>query len=413
MKKFKSMLLIVFALVLCFYAMPQPAAAASGSFGKSLRWNLDSAGTMTISGKGAMPDYEDVSKAPWFLQRMKIKKVTISSGVTSIGDRVFYGCENIQSVSISDSVKSIGEEAFFGAGMKQLKIPDSVTSIDEGAFTFCTNLTSIVLPKGITKISEDTFTGCRKLKTVDIPNSVKIIEEGAFYMCDSLTSVTIPRNVKTVESHVFGDSLSLKELYVYSKDCTFVREAGIPGNTPMETIYGYKGSTAESLAKKIGAKFVDIETVHTHTWSKATCKSPKKCELCGKTSGSKADHSYTNDCDATCNSCKAKRSVKHTYTNTCDASCNTCNALRAVGHTYDNSCDTACNVCKATRTAKHTHNNPCDIFCKVCNATRAATPSYRILCTKATSHMYKAVKTESGTKIMCVICQKTVSKPAA
>lgn len=417
MKKFKSMLLIVFALVLCFYAMPQPAIAASGSFGKNLRWNFDSAGTLTISGKGAIPDYEDASKTPWFSVFQEVKKIVIKNGVTEIGDRAFYGCQYAQNVSIPDGVKRIGEEAFYGVGMQKLKIPDSVTSIGKSAFKYCSNLTTVTLSNRITTINRFAFGHCSKLKTITIPSSVKVIGDSAFYLCESLESITIPRNVERIEQAAFGGCSSLKKLYIYSKTFTFFTyntpDFPIYGNTPIKTIYGYKGSAAESLAKEAGVKFVDIETVHTHTWSEATCKSPKKCELCGKTSGSKADHSYSNACDATCNRCNAKRSVKHSYTNACDATCDKCNAVRNVKHTYSDTCDATCDKCNATRAVRHTFRHSCDISCSQCHAARGATESYRILVTKATSHMYKAVKTESGTQIQCVICQKTVSKRAA
>ena len=83
-------------------------------------------------------------------------------------------------------------------------------------------------------------------------------------------------------------------------------------------------------------------------------------------------HSYTNNCDTTCNECGATRTVIHTYTNNCDVSCNVCGATRTVIHTYTNNCDASCNVCGVTRTAPHTGTNT-DGICDDCDE---ITPDY-------------------------------------
>ena len=86
------------------------------------------------------------------------------------------------------------------------------------------------------------------------------------------------------------------------------------------------------------------------------------------------EHTYSGDCDATCDNCGATREATgtHTYDNDCDTSCNVCEAAREVTHTYDNACDTNCNVCGATRTITH---NYVDGTCSVCGAAQPTVPS--------------------------------------
>lgn len=64
--------------------------------------------------------------------------------------------------------------------------------------------------------------------------------------------------------------------------------------------------------------------------------------------------------------------VGHTYTNDCDESCDFCGRIRAVPHKYSNDCDTNCNICGATRTASaHVYDNNQDTTCNICGAVRS------------------------------------------
>jgi hypothetical protein len=81
-----------------------------------LNWTLDN-GTLTISGEGAMPDYEILDPVPWHLDEYpndSIVTVIIEQGVTHIGNWAFQECVGIVSVAIPDSVSSIGEGTFAG-----------------------------------------------------------------------------------------------------------------------------------------------------------------------------------------------------------------------------------------------------------------------------------------------------------
>ena len=98
----------------------------------------------------------------------------------------------IKVVTIPDSVTSVGNGAFFGcSGLTSVAIPDSVTSIEMHAFQFCKGLTSVTIPNGVTSIGQDTFANCSGLTSVAIPVSVTSIGEDAFYGCSRLTTLMI------------------------------------------------------------------------------------------------------------------------------------------------------------------------------------------------------------------------------
>ena len=205
----KQVLCGLLVLCLIFSLLPVSAiadTAKSGTCGENLTWTLDSEGTLTISGTGAMTDYSDESKAPWFNSRSSIKSATIGNSVTSIGVEAFYDCDVLTKVTIPDSVTSIGGRAFCGCdGLTSVTIGNSVTSIEYSAFSFCSSLASVTIPDSVTSIGVEAFRGCSSLASVTIPDSVTSIGEGAFSDCDGLTSVTIPNSVTTIGESAFSD----------------------------------------------------------------------------------------------------------------------------------------------------------------------------------------------------------------
>ena len=237
----------------------------SGTCGENITWELDSEGTLTISGSGDMANYE-YDGSP-FYERTDIKNVIISDGVTGIGENVFYKCTALASVNIPESVTSIGKEAFYNcSGLTSVTIPDLVTIIGGWTFHDCSGLTSVTIPNSVTSIERFAFVGCSALKSITIPDSVKIIDFGAFNDCTSLTSVTIPDSVTSIDS-VFINCSDLTDITIRNPECEI-------GDTPATisngfnndtgyfyngTIHGYKNSTAQAYAEKYGYKFASLD----------------------------------------------------------------------------------------------------------------------------------------------------------
>ena len=93
----------------------------------------------------------------------------IKSGVTSIGDNVFYSCRSITSVTIPNSVTTIGNYAFYYCSrLTNVTIPNSVTSIGVSTFRYCSSLTSIDIPSGVTSIGNEAFRYCSRLSSVTV-----------------------------------------------------------------------------------------------------------------------------------------------------------------------------------------------------------------------------------------------------
>ena len=144
--------------------------------------------------------------------------------VTSINESAFNGC-SLTSITIPDSVTSIDDSAFSGCNsLTSITIPDSVISIGTLAFGDCSSLASITVENGnaiydsrdncnaiIETDSNTLIVGC---KSTIIPDSVTSIDNYAFSGCNGLTSINIPNSVISIGTLAFGDCSSLASITV-------------------------------------------------------------------------------------------------------------------------------------------------------------------------------------------------------
>ena len=140
---------------------------------------------------------------------------TIPNSVTSIENGAFYSCKSLASITIPNNVTSIGNSAFYEcSSFTSVTIPNSVTSIGSEAFCKCSSLTSVTIPNSVTSIGDSAFYYCSSLTSVIIPNSVTSIGRGAFYGCSSLASITIPNSVTTIGRDAFMRCESLTSITI-------------------------------------------------------------------------------------------------------------------------------------------------------------------------------------------------------
>jgi hypothetical protein len=189
---------------------------------------------------------------------------TVPIGVTTIGERAFFLCDNLSSITLPASLTTIEESAFFMCeNLNSITLPAGLTSIGKEAFLGCNSLSSIILLAGVTTIGEDSFSGCYSLSRVYIPTSVKMayewprgvevirftavpvlaqntgdfqiegtvlvkykgaggnvtvptgittIGKRAFYGCSSLSSIMLPASLTTIEEYAFSGCNKLSSI---------------------------------------------------------------------------------------------------------------------------------------------------------------------------------------------------------
>lgn len=139
----------------------------------------------------------------------------ITYTITSIGEGAFNGCTNLTSVIIPNTVTSIGKNAFFYCtSLVSVSIPASVTSIGNGTFNGCSSLASISIPNSVTSLGEGAFSSCTSLTSVVIPNSLTTISDFLLNDCSNLSSITIPNTVTTIGKYALVNCVKLSNVFI-------------------------------------------------------------------------------------------------------------------------------------------------------------------------------------------------------
>ena len=136
--------------------------------------------------------------------------------------------------------------------MRNVTIPNSVSSITEGAFAYCTGITNVTIPDSVTSIGDRAFYSC-SLMSISIPNSVSSIGERAFYWA-RLSSITIPNSVNQIGDQAF---FGLTKAAILGETLAF-GDAVFPDSV---TIYCYKSSDADVWAKQNGLTTVYLDNI--------------------------------------------------------------------------------------------------------------------------------------------------------
>ncbi len=184
----------------------EPAVVAQGSCGENAMWTLTDDGHIAVTGTGEMECFSSdaTHRTPLFDLSEQVLTASIESGITTIGDGFFLGCESLKSVEIPDTVTSIGEYAFYCCySMESIEIPGSVTEIKYSAFQRCKTLDNVIIPDSVTKLGQCVFSRCESLKNIKLSNNITCLDDCLFAYCSSLEEIEIPSSVEELSNQVF------------------------------------------------------------------------------------------------------------------------------------------------------------------------------------------------------------------
>jgi len=187
-----------------------------------------------------------------------LTSVTIPDSVTSIDIGAFVGCSSLTSIEVGKNNAEYSSEGgvLFDKHKTELiqfpdgknghyTIPDNVNSIGDTAFHNCSRLASVTIPDSVTTIGGGAFEGCSSLTSVTIPNSVTSIGGTAFYDCSRLASMTIPDSVTSIEDWTFFR-------------CGSLTSVTIPDNVTSIGYYAFAGCGLRSVT--IGNSVTSIDS---------------------------------------------------------------------------------------------------------------------------------------------------------
>ncbi|MCI7321080.1 MAG: leucine-rich repeat protein [Clostridiales bacterium] len=291
-------------------------AATSGDFGENncLHWEVKGSllgeQTLTISGTGAMPDFDfpKGNLAPWWnykalgmikagigglnLNDIKIDpignltKVVIKDGVTNVGSYALfflpaatqvtmpesvtsigrYGiamCSKLTDMSIPKGVTEIDDFGLAGDGLTAVTLPDGLQSLGRGAFDACTSLTNTTLPAAITAVPGKCFANCTKLLNVKYAGTVTAIGDLAFESCRALTAAPIPETVTEIGASAFTGCTALTDVTIPAgvtaipedcfRGCIALKDMKLPGTVTSVGLNAFTGCTALKDVRCYGA----------------------------------------------------------------------------------------------------------------------------------------------------------------
>ena len=289
-----------------------------------LHWEVStgvlSGKTLTISGTGAMPDFDfpNGNLAPWwnyealgmltsfgnFKLEGELKKVVIKDGVTNVSDYALfflpaatqvtlpdsvtsigrYGiamCSKLTGLSIPKGVTGIGDFGLAGNGLTAVTLPDGLQSLGRGAFDSCASLTNTTLPAAITAVPGKCFADCTKLLNVKYAGTVTAIGDLAFESCKALTAAPIPETVTEIGASAFTGCTALTDVTIPAgvstipedcfRGCTALADMKLPGTVTHVGYNAFTGCTALKDVRCYGAApAVEPGNSEAHSFEPAT-----------------------------------------------------------------------------------------------------------------------------------------------
>ena len=301
-------------------------AATEGDFGVNscLHWEVStgvlSGKTLTISGTGAMPDFDfpNGNLAPWwnyealgmltsfgnFKLEGELKKVVIKDGVTNVSNYALfflpaatqvtlpesvthigrYGiamCSKLTGLSIPKGVTGIGDFGLAGNGLTAITLPDGLQGLGRGAFDSCASLTNTTLPAAITAVPGKCFADCTKLLNVKYAGTVTAIGDLAFESCKALTAAPIPETVTEIGASAFTGCTALTDVTIPAgvstipedcfRGCTALADIDLPGTVTHVGHNAFTGCTALKDVRCYGAApAVEPGNSEAHSFEPAT-----------------------------------------------------------------------------------------------------------------------------------------------
>ena len=140
----------------------------------------------------------------YFFKGCKLKTIEFPQSLKVIGNAAFSECYNLSGeIIIPEGVTTVGVSSFEATAIESVELPSSLVTVTEGSMV-------------IDAIGAHAFENCRSLREINIPESVTTIQALVFSGCTSLTTITLPKGIISVLGNAFQDCTGLKEIRVHA-----------------------------------------------------------------------------------------------------------------------------------------------------------------------------------------------------
>ena len=229
----------------------------------------------TLSGTYSIKKTTEIICDRAFFDCINLTSISVPNSVKDIGEWAFAGCSLLSSIDIPNSVISIGNNAFAGClSLKYISIPECVICLNGNPFGDCEGeieclsanfiyeddvlfnrdkseiisfrnqeIESYIIPDSVTSIGDGAFGCCSSLSSLFIPNSVTSIGDGAFEGCSSLSSLVIPDSVVNIK----GNPFYLWKGKLECLSASFIYEDNVLFNMDKSKLISYRNQEAKSF----------------------------------------------------------------------------------------------------------------------------------------------------------------------
>ncbi len=244
---------------MCFVRCPFVKSVEGGE-------NVETIGNSAFASLSKMESFSFGSKLRTigntaFTSCSSLTELVFPDTLETIGDSAFAGCAGVKSINFGKGLKVIGRSGFGGVGCESIETPQSLETIGDSAFCQCYSLKSVKLNEGLKEICEGAFSDCIYLREVNIPSTVTVLNDKVFNNTN-ISKLVIPESVAEIGKNAFcfisGEytrkglkqtyevpDADTVEVWIYDPQCVIESEAF----TRVDTLYGYKDSTAEAFIK--------------------------------------------------------------------------------------------------------------------------------------------------------------------
>ncbi|MBQ7438433.1 MAG: leucine-rich repeat domain-containing protein [Paludibacteraceae bacterium] len=204
--------------------------------------------------------------------------------VTAIGDSAFLNVKMF-ACYLPSSVTSIGRFAFYGSTVAFVdpygdEGISGLTSIGEKAFQGCERLDMFFLPSSLKTIGDLAFNACRALQNVEIPDNVSSIGWGAYGYCSAIKSLTLGKSLISVGKEAFKGLTALENIYcrntapaTLGADCFLnVDKSNVVVYVPAGTVAAYRAAAGWSDFTRIYEAVAKVGDLYYYLYADGTAE---------------------------------------------------------------------------------------------------------------------------------------------
>ncbi len=236
----------------------------------SIHYYIGTADTVTVPAEICGLPVRSIEK--WAFFGTDVKEVTVSEGISTIGEETFYNCQSLETVVLPSTLESTDKAIFrFCQNLKNVTFSGTNSDPALGKYLLyaCNSLESVNIPSKVTEIPEGMFAYCQSLDNVVLPEGTKKINDNAFYG-SGISSITLPEPLYYIGDMAFADCATLDEINNLRESCDIVSENAFEGSPAVnpyeetEKITIYFANTMDW--KDISISFFATNYSETYGW---------------------------------------------------------------------------------------------------------------------------------------------------